>query len=293
MAKNTKVAEELAANVVTGREEKKIGVEIEFFGVNYRTVISALKRVGVNIADWSGYTHAVVPQWKLVYDASVTSTGTGLSNGLELVSPPLKMHEMEAQLEKVMEVLNGLGAKVDRSCGIHVHHEIDDLNVNHIKNIYKLYKKHENHINLLMPASRRQSAEQRGYCRAISNTEMAKIELAETIEQIRYAQETRYRVINFQAYVKYGTIEFRQHSGSTDFRKLMNWIRITQSLVASAKQAKTVKPMTEAQRKRETEVFNKEVGISYTAQGLYSRDRKAEIKKTEEERAARRQQRTA
>jgi Putative amidoligase enzyme len=286
--KNQKVAEETAVNVVTGREAKRIGIELEFFGVHYRTVIAELTRAGINVS-YEGYTHRVMNSWKLVTDVSVTGTGTGLNKGLELVSPPLTSAEMEVQLKTISEVLNRIGAKVDRTCGTHVHHEIDDLTVDHIKNIYRIYTKHEEHINELMPASRRQAYNApRGYCLGISPTEMTKIEAATTIEQIRYAQETRYRVINFQAYVKYGTIEFRQHSGSIDFTKLFNWILITQSLIASAKKKKQIKPMSESAKKRATEAFNKEVGIEYTIQGLYSRDRKKELKKAAERRAARR-----
>jgi hypothetical protein len=285
--KNQKVAEHEAVNVVTGREAKKIGIEIEFFGVNYRQVIAELRAAGLAVADWAGYTHAVVPQWKITSDVSVTGTNTGLGKGLELVSPPLTMEQMDVQLKTAMEVLNRLGAKVDRTCGVHVHHEIDDLKVQDIKNIYKIYNKHQNHINSLMPASRRQAHNDNGYCRAISPSEMAEIEEATTIQQIGWAQTSRYRVINFQSYVKYGTVEFRQHSGSTDYTKLINWVRITQSLVAAATRVKEVKPLTEAQKNRETQAFSREVGLVYTLQGIYSRDRKAEIKKAEKARAAR------
>jgi Putative amidoligase enzyme len=282
--KNQKVAENEAVNVVTGREAKRIGIEIEFFNVNYRTAVAAINRTGVAVS-YEGYTHNVMNSWKLVTDASVTSTGTGVGRGLELVSPPLTIDQMEDQLAKVLGALNECGAKVDRTCGVHVHHEIDDLNVDNIKNVYNIYYKHQNHINSLMPASRRQDAHARsGYCRAITQREMDNVNAATTIRDISNAQEGRYRVINFGSYVKYGTIEFRQHAGSTDFVKLFNWIKITQSLIAQAKAKKVIKPLSETDKKRETQAFNREVGISYTLQGLYSRDRKAEIRKGEEKR---------
>lgn len=284
--KNQKVAETNAVDVVNGREEKKIGIELEFFGVNYRTVVAKLNAAGIAV-QYEGYTHAVMNSWKLVYDASVTNTGTGLSNGLELVSPPLTREEMKRQLEIVTNVLGEIGAKVDRTCGVHVHHHIDDLSVENIKNVYRLYNKHQDYINQIMPASRRQSTLS-GYCRRISEGEMAMVESAQTIYDIKNAQASRYKVINFQAYLKYGTIEFRQHSGSVDFTKLWNWILITQSLIAQAKAKKEVKPLSEAQKKRALEAFTKELGLEYTIQGIYSRDRKNEIKKAEAKRQARR-----
>jgi hypothetical protein len=292
--KNQKVAETNAVNVKTGRETKRIGVEVEFFGVNVHEAIEALRAAGLSIASYRGYTHSVLSQWKITYDASVTSTGTGVGNGLELVSPPLTSAEMEKQLKLALEVLNSLGAKVDRTCGIHVHHEIDDLNLDNIKNIYALYGKHQDFINELMPKSRRQEAgpagQFKGYCQNLSQEELEEVQVANSIQDINSVFSIgyrRYRVINFKSYLKYGTIEFRQHSGSTDFEKVWNWVLITQSLVAQAKAKKTIKPLTEAQSKRALEAFTKEMKIDYTKQALYSRDRRKELKKAEEKRAAR------
>jgi hypothetical protein len=291
--KNQKVAEEQAVDVVTGREEKRIGVEIEFFNANYQEVIRELRIAGLEVAAYMGYTHSVMPQWKITTDASVTERNTGLGKGLELVSPPLKSAEMKDQLKKAMEVLNRLGAKVDKTCGIHVHHEIDDLNLDNIKNIYAIYGKHQDYINQLVPASRRQKAGSPhrfgGYCQNLSGEEVEAVQQANSISEIKdifTVGYRRYRVLNFQSYLKYGTIEFRQHSGSTDFEKIWNWVLITQSIVAQAKEKKTIKPMSESQKKRALEAFTKELNIEYTKQAIYSRDRKNAIKKSEAKRTA-------
>ena len=44
--------------------ELKFGVEIEFFGANYITVIEQLRANGIAVAEFAGYTHAVIPKWK-------------------------------------------------------------------------------------------------------------------------------------------------------------------------------------------------------------------------------------
>jgi hypothetical protein len=294
--RNQIIPENEAVNVVTGREEKTMGIEIEFFGVNVNTVISELRRAGLQVADYRGYTHATIQQWKVTYDASVTSAGTGVNYGLELVSPPLTASKMEEQLKTACEVLDRIGAKVDRTCGVHVHHHIDDLNLDQIKNIYAIYHKHQEFINELMPASRRQRSandayDHFGYCMNLSEGEVEFVKQAGSIREINSFFDRgyrRYRVINFKSYLKYGTIEFRQHSGSINFEKLWNWALITLSLVAQAKAKKTIKPMTEAQKKRALEAFTKELKIDYTVQAIYSRDRRKELKKAEERRAARR-----
>jgi hypothetical protein len=273
--------EQLAPSVVTGREEKTVGIEIEFFGVNYRTVVASLKQAGINV-QWEGYTHQVTSGWKLVYDASVTSTGTGLNKGLELVSPPLTVEAMRSQLKVITTVLNQLGAKVDKTCGVHVHHDVNDYTFADFKNLFVAYDKHSQHIDEIMPMTRRRAYQLNawtGYCEPISETELEAIKNAESIQDITQIMRQRYRVLNFTSFVKYGTIEFRQHAGSTDFDKLMNWIMITQKMVATSKIKKAIKPMSETGKKRQTEAFFTEFGLEFTKEGLYTRDRKDELKR--------------
>lgn len=265
------------SKVVTGREEKTIGIEIEFFNVYYNDVVIELRRAGIQVS-FEGYTHQVMNTWKLVTDVSVTGTNTGKGKGLELVSPPLTSTEMERQLKIVSEVLNDLGAKVDKTCGLHVHHDIQDLNLENIKNIYRLYNKHIDSIEEIMPTSRTKAFQERtshGYCKGLNERDMAYIERATSIRELQTMN--RYKVINFQSYVKYGTVEFRQHSGTIDFAKMFNWIMITQSLVASAKKKKEVKPLSPTANR--TMAFNKDIGTFNTEQGVYFRDRKKDFKK--------------
>lgn len=286
MSRNVLVSEEQAVNVVTGRELKTIGVEIEFFNVDKLVVIEELRNAGLSVANFAGYTHNVTAQWKVTTDVSVTNTNTGTHAGLELVSPPLAIEEMDRQLKIACEVLNRLGAKVDKTCGVHVHHDIEDLNIQAIKNIYAIYNKHNGHIDELFPASRR-AVNQPRYCKGLSTYLMEQVEACESIQQLRSVASDRYYTLNFTAYVKYGTMEFRQHAGSTDFDKIINWVRITQALISSAKKKAEIKPMTKTGKARQMEAFNTEVGISYTVQGLFSRDRRQELKRAEQKRANR------
>ena len=47
-------------------------------------------------------------------------------------------------------------------------------------------------------------------------------------------------VVNFQAYLRHGTVEFRQHQGSLNPTKIWNWVVFTQSIMNRAR-AKTTK----------------------------------------------------
>jgi Putative amidoligase enzyme. len=102
------------------------GVEIEFLDtVNREDVARKMTEKGV-LCYVEGYNHTTRGHWKVVTDASC---------GYELVSPPLKGEEGFRQLKIACEVLNELGAKVDKRCGLHVHHDANDFTVDTFKRV--------------------------------------------------------------------------------------------------------------------------------------------------------------
>lgn len=207
----------------------KIGVEIEFFGVGCSTVIDALRNEGIRV-DYMGYTHEVVSGWKLVTDVSVTGYGTGVGKGLELVSPILYGDEGLDELQLVMNTLENIGARVDKSCGLHVHHDIADYSVENIVSLYRMYYNYSKGIDSILPKSRRTDG-RNPYCKKLSRSEIDELNSCRTVSQVSYSFSTRYVSLNCKSYVKYGTIEFRQHSGTIDFEKLEAWIVLTHCMV--------------------------------------------------------------
>lgn len=216
--------------------ELKIGVEIEFFGVHYETVIDELTRNGIQVV-YMGYTHQVISSWKLVTDVSVTSRGTGLNKGLELVSPILYGDEGLDELKVVLDTLSSIGAKVDKSAGVHVHHDVSDYTVENFISLYNLYYMHQTGINSVLPKSRRTSADNT-YCKGISSCRMEWIQSCNSISSVASNLGSRYLVLNAKSYIKYGTVEFRQHSGTVEFDKLEAWIVLTSCMVNYCKHNK-------------------------------------------------------
>ena len=211
----------------------KIGVEIEFYGVHYKTVLDSLHEAGIEVS-YEGYTHRVMSGWKLVTDCSVNRTNTGLSKGLELVSPILKGDDGLDELQVVMNTLNNIGAKVDRTCGLHVHHDIQDYDVEHLISLFNLYFNYEPAINKMMPKSRRNQQ----YCKELDISMLKRIQKANTIVTLADTVGTRYYKLNVQSYIKYGTIEFRQHSGTVEFEKIEAWIISTHTMLNYCKHHK-------------------------------------------------------
>ena len=108
------------------------------------------------------------------------------------------------KIDRVCAVLNKLDAKVDDSCGLHVH--ID------MRNLTKSVMMEETHrlinalpvLTRLVPKSRRSNT----YCQNNKG---------------KISQNDRYYMINYTAYSKFKTIECRLHSGTTNAKKIKNW----------------------------------------------------------------------
>lgn len=204
------------------RFTRKFGVEIEAYGVDKRTLQLALDREGIDIKI-EGYNHTTRNHWKIVYDSSLQGDRT-----FELVSPPLKGERGLKEVEKVCEVLGNLNAKINKSCGLHIHFEAKDFTMQTWRNLALNYKKLETEIDSFMPRSRRTG---NNFCRSLQRITNRAINEAQSINELRNAFATRYRKVNINSYTRHKTIEFRQHSGTTEYAKISNWILFLDGLV--------------------------------------------------------------
>lgn len=210
-------------------ENRKYGVEIEF--TVHQSLIYDLpmigRRLGINIQNES-YNHTTKSHWKVITDASC---------GFELVSPPLKGKDGFNQIELACKALAEIGATVNMNCGLHVHHDLNGASVKQIVNIFALYTKMEKTFDSMHPMSRRNnrfcqsSADLARYTRQGLLTKLSTITKIEELDQLF---RDRYAKVNFRSYLKYGTIEFRQHSGTTNAAKIINWVMMSQQVVERA-----------------------------------------------------------
>lgn len=204
---------------------RRFGVEFEAYNVPMQTLNNALNRAGVNCRV-EGYNHRdSETSWKIVSDGSLSGNNT-----FELVSPILKGEEGIQELEKVCRVLNECGAKVNKSCGTHVHMDAQGMPLQTWKNIYKNYARLEDVIDAFMPASRRNNT----YCQTFKsyiNLE-ARIDAARSLDGIASIfNHNRYHKINPVSYSRHNTCEFRQHSGTVEFEKISTWVRFLNNLI--------------------------------------------------------------
>lgn len=203
---------------------KKFGIEIEAHGCDKGIVARELRNAGIN-CHYEGYNHDTRSHWKVVTDGSLSGDNT-----FELVSPILEGENGLQQVRTVSEVLVRLRVKINRTCGLHVHFDAATMNLPTWKNLLKNYASLESVIDLMMPTSRR--GNENKYCKSMKIANLnTKLNQSTTINQVVSIFPNRYQKVNTQAYTRHKTVEFRQHSGTIEAEKMINWIVFLHNLV--------------------------------------------------------------
>ena len=207
---------------------RNFGVEIEAYNCMRGRLARELNAAGIRV-EVEGYNHTDhTDHWKLVTDSSLSGNDT-----FELVSPILHGEQGLEELEKVCWVLDLCNAKVNDSCGLHVHMDAAEFDLQTWKNLVITYKRLENVIDHFMPRSRRNNT----FCRPLTTISETIINQASNIGELRAAfNHNRYHKVNLEAYARHRTVEFRQHGGSTNFTKMSAWIHFLAKMITFAKQ---------------------------------------------------------
>ena len=210
------------------------GVEIEMLvpvSVTRAELVRGLTAAGTPTVD-AGYTHRGMSTWKIVTDASLR-TEFGYY-AIELVTPSLPPLIGEAGFEQVIAAgryLLSIGAKVNRSCGLHVHIDARTMSVDAMRRLAAIYSHAEPMLDALMPISRR--GNNNTYCRSVAGVSRAAIARALSPDALAHALtagagswQTRYAKLNFAAWGRHRTVEFRHHSGTVDPDKILQWVKM-------------------------------------------------------------------
>lgn len=215
--------------------ERRVGVEIEFVGATREDVANAIEDAGVD-CNVEEYNHTRRRAWKIVHDGSLSGpVGTG-----ELVSPPTTNVD---EIERVLRAAASAGATVNRTCGLHVHVDMQGATISTWRRLFKLWCRYEDALFSVLPSSRRSNT----YCMKIAplfrgaydpgmSRIFDRIEALGTLRELtdNVMAQSRYYALNPQANWRHGTVEFRLHSGSVNASKVRRWIRLCQTIVAMA-----------------------------------------------------------
>lgn len=223
-------------------------MEIECIGITAEVALSAIRATGLP-CEIEGYNHNTRSHWKITTDSSVHDNRG--NPGIEVVSPILSGTAGMTALKTVADALNAAGASANKTCGIHVHVGASDLSIDEIKMIVKRYASFETVIDSYMPVSRRASNNQ--YLKSMSDWSAyygAALAGCVTVAAMSARDWDRYYKINLAAFVRQGTIEFRQHSGSVSSEKIGNWVLFVLNFVEVSRQlVAAVSPAPVARRR--------------------------------------------
>lgn len=246
-----------------GIKDQCFGVEVEMTGITRKQAAQALAayfgtepRHGSDHYDSWYVTDTDGKEWRLMYDSSI-ETEKRDENGythiasrlyaVEMVTPKLTYAELPKLQECVRQVRHA-GAKVNRTCGIHVHVDAANHNRQSLKNLIGImYSKEDILFNALKVNPEREEA----YCKKVREPMLQKarrLSSEETtdltqLEQIWYEGNvsktqhynwTRYYALNLHSVFYRGTVEWRCFNSTLHAGKVAAYVNLCLAISAQA-----------------------------------------------------------
>lgn len=204
---------------------RRFGIEVEHCGTSLYRSAQAMRDAGLDAVE-PGYTHRVMAEWKLVPDGSC---------GNEAVSPILRGADGWAQVKTAMDAIRSIGGRVTRSCGMHLHLDMSDMNGAQIARLVQFYADFQREVDQFVSPSRR-SVNANRWCQGLRSHEVTTITESFTQSGTSPAHVDRYRTLNVTSFPKYGTLEFRQHQGCLNGANARAWGNLLMAMVEVARQ---------------------------------------------------------
>jgi hypothetical protein len=227
-------------------QNQTFGFEFEFYGIKRKEAVEAIaERFGGRVEYTGNHYYTIDPQgrkWKVVRDGSISAI-TG--EPCEMVTPILRYEDIET-LQEIMRRLRAKGAKVNESCGIHIHVGADQHDAKSLKNLMNIfYSKQDMIYRSVEVLSRREDS----YAMKLPNQKIEQLqkEKPKTLNDIgkiwyggnpsshqhKY-DPSRYHGLNLHN-VWYGsTVEFRIFNSTTHAGKVKAYIQFCLAISALA-----------------------------------------------------------
>lgn len=226
------------------KNERTFGVEIEISSHALRPMAALLRAAGIPVFNQADYTLGLTPElvdrrvdvttlpayksaWKVVADGSVSS-------GCEVVSPILSGAKGLAEVKRVVKVMRQGRAKSDIQCGLHVHVGAGDLSIVELQNVARRYAKFEPTIDTFVDPRRRGNTSE--WCKSMDRVvEVLDTKVYSTPQEMIRCIGDRYKKLNLSAFMRHGTVEFRQLEGTVSWTKITNWIEFCVQFVEASR----------------------------------------------------------
>lgn len=230
-------------------KNQRFGIEIEMTGLTRKKAseIIALHFDSRSHYDGGGYdAYSVLDsqgrKWKIVSDSSITPQKgnrviSDIQYKVEMVSPICRYDDIE-DIQSIVRKLRKDGhARVNDSCGIHIHVDASPYDARSLRNIVNIMYSKE---DLIYRALKINVAREHRYCRKIDEEFINKLNRSKPqnirkVESIWYNGNTsrsrahyddsRYHALNLHSVFSKGTIEFRLFNGTLHAGEIKSYIQ--------------------------------------------------------------------
>lgn len=264
-------------------KDTRFGVEIEMTGITRQRAARVIQTVvGGTVTHTGTYYDAwecFAPdgrRWKAMYDGSIMTTGNSLTS-CEVVTPILTYAEDMDTLQEVVRALRKAGAKVNASCGLHIHVDGSAHNAKTLRNMINIVNRRNELLYqaLAVPYSRRCR-----WCKPMNQDFMKELnekkpKSLRTIEDDWYAEcpyedrsrhynPSRYHFLNLHAYFHgHGTLEFRCFNSTLHAGEVRAYVALVLAMNDSALNVKYVNTEVPEVKKGKQEMvrFLRSIGL--------------------------------
>ena len=221
------------------RDQVTVGFEIEFVGIDQYQAISALQAAGLPVLN--GAT-----SWTYGNDSSC---GEGRIVAGEVLAPIVRYGDVAgwAGIERGLQVLSDAGARVQASCGTHMHVLANGFTPAGMAAVAHSYAGHPE-VRYLTAPSRRPGGRKHHFCKAIPATLLASFRsyalATGDLGTFGGRQSDRYYEVNISSLWEdrgvlpngetVRTLEFRAHHGTLAYKKLRAWASAMTALIGMA-----------------------------------------------------------
>ena len=249
-----------------GIKDQCFGVEVEMTGITRRQAAEALaayfgtspQYLGTYYDTW-GVTDPEGKVWKLMSDSSIkpekkTAGGyisaSGMDSGeyrVEMVTPKLTYAELLKFQECVRRVRKA-GAKVNGSCGIHVHVDAANHNRQSLKNLIGIMYSKE---DILFKALQVSESRAERWCKKVREpmlrqartlssdettdlTQLERVWYEGVVENTEHYNWTRYHALNLHSVFYRGTVEWRCFNATLHAGKIAAYVNLCLAISAQA-----------------------------------------------------------
>ena len=226
---------------------QNFGIEIEMTGITRNAAAKIIaKHFGTEATHVGGSydTYTVADgdgrRWKVVSDASIRCQARGERSAsrlyaVEVVSPICKYEDVETIQELVRELRRG-GAKVNDSCGIHIHVDASRHDPKTLRNIVNIMASKED----LLYKTLKVQIDREYYCkkadlRFLEDVNLKRPKSMSEFETLWYNgssgrnthyHSSRYHALNLHSVFQKGTIEFRMFNSTLHAGEVKSYIQL-------------------------------------------------------------------